>query len=285
METTALDKIPLDTMVLENSQGDKLTISPYAAHVLGWQTRNDNQHLFLSKDAVLKEGKAIRGGVPIIFPQFNEFGPGQRHGFARNLTWQITSQTDARIELTLCSNANTKALWPFNFVATYGVELGNEKLCLSLEVTNRDKKPFEFTSALHTYLAVSQLREVKLTGLSGYSYWNNDGSPFKERHCHTATPLSFIDTLETGIDRIYFSVDKPLQLIDGTKSLSITMSGFEEVVVWNPGANAAAQLADMRSDEYTQMLCVEAAKIDKPVTLNPDESWCGSQTLSVAGMS
>jgi glucose-6-phosphate 1-epimerase len=36
----------------------------------------------MSKKAQYGQGKAIRGGVPVIFPQF---GPGkiQNHGFAR----------------------------------------------------------------------------------------------------------------------------------------------------------------------------------------------------------
>ena len=271
----------MDTIVLENPQGDKLTVTPYAAHVLSWETRNNEQQLFLSEQAIFTEGKAIRGGVPVIFPQFNEFGPVQRHGFARNQMWQVSSQSDTHIVLTLSANPTTKQLWPYDFIATYRVELGDQQIVLSLQVENRDTKSFEFTSALHTYLAVNQLGEAQLSGLDNHSFWSNDGGSFSERQTETSPQLTFLDTLETGIDRVYFAVKKPLILQDGKKSLAIAMTGFDDVVVWNPGAEAVTQMADMSNEEYARMLCVEAARIDNPIKLNPEESWCGSQTLSL----
>jgi glucose-6-phosphate 1-epimerase len=36
----------------------------------------------------------------------------------------------------------------------------------------------------------------------------------------------------------------------------------------------------MPDDDYRRMLCIEAAVIDKPVTLPPGQSWAGRQVLT-----
>lgn len=54
-------------------------------------------------------------------------------------------------------------------------------------------------------------------------------------------------------------------------------------MVWNPWAEKAAKMPDFEAEEYKQMVCVEAAAIDKPVTLKPDEEWTGKVELSALG--
>ena len=41
---------------------------------------------------------------------------------------------------------------------------------LTLEVENRSKAPFSFEEALHTYLAVGDVREASVIGLEGRAY-------------------------------------------------------------------------------------------------------------------
>ena len=40
------------------------------AHITGWQPANEQPVLFLSEKSAYVPGKAIRGGIPIIFPWF-----------------------------------------------------------------------------------------------------------------------------------------------------------------------------------------------------------------------
>lgn len=40
-------------------------------------------------------------------------------------------------------------------------------------------------------------------------------------------------------------------------------------------------MADFGDDEYKRMLCVEAAAVEKGVTLKPGEEWKGKQKLCV----
>jgi hypothetical protein len=51
--------------------------------------RPPQERLFMSRLSALDGSRAIRGGVPVIFPQFAERGPGMRHGFARVSTWRV----------------------------------------------------------------------------------------------------------------------------------------------------------------------------------------------------
>ena len=63
------------------------------AHVARWQPRSaEHPVLFLSPKSQFVPGKAIRGGVPLVFPWFAERKgglPGGMHGFARTLPWEI----------------------------------------------------------------------------------------------------------------------------------------------------------------------------------------------------
>jgi glucose-6-phosphate 1-epimerase len=57
---------------------------------------------------------------------------------------------------------------------------------------------------------------------------------------------------------------------------------WANTVVWNPGPALCAQLADMPSDGWRQMLCVEAAQVFDPITVPPGECWEGWQHLELS---
>lgn len=60
----------------------------HGAQVTAWRPQGEQPVLFTSPKSVFAAGKAIRGGIPIIFPWF---GPNQhartapQHGFARTV--------------------------------------------------------------------------------------------------------------------------------------------------------------------------------------------------------
>ncbi|MSP97482.1 MAG: hypothetical protein EXR29_09730 [Betaproteobacteria bacterium] len=63
-----------------------LEVVPQGAHVIDWTIPGTLPVLFLSPNSGFMPGKAIRGGVPVIFPWFGP-KPGDsraaQHGFAR----------------------------------------------------------------------------------------------------------------------------------------------------------------------------------------------------------
>src|SRR2546423_9779842 len=134
----------------------------HGAHVTSWKPASGEERLFLSKRSAFAPDVAIRGGVPIIFPQFGRMGPLPKHGFARVSEWEIVrggrtrkGQGEARLRLT--TSAKSRALWPHAFSATFVVTVGGMSLSLALSVLNDDTSPFEFTAALHTYLLVDDV--------------------------------------------------------------------------------------------------------------------------------
>lgn len=268
-------------LTLTNTSGASADIYRYGAHLTSWKTASGKEWMFLSEQAQFAAGKAIRGGVPVIFPQFSGFGAGPRHGFVRNMEWQLECEPgeqngESHCKFILESSDNTLTIWPHHFRAEFIPTLTEQQLTMRLAIHNTDSAPFSFTAALHTYFAVNNIHNLVLQGLSGVSYWDNNGSDFKrDRFVQGDDQLTFPD----AIDRVYFSCQKPLQLTDGNEHLAIQADGFTEVVVWNPGAEATKKLDDMADDEYQKMLCIEAALIDSPITLAPGEIWHGSQIL------
>lgn len=266
---------------LSLADGDSCEIYLHGAHVTSWRSQGAEQ-LFLSRQADFAPGKAIRGGVPVIFPQFGTFGPGAKHGFARNLLWQLdTAASSANAaHFTLTANEQTLKAWPFEFTAGYTVELAPGSLLMQLEITNGAAEAMEFTSALHTYLASPDYRQGSLTGLAGLHYWDN-GTPWSERQLQGSDELRIADAL----DRVYFQAHRPLTWQDQARRLDITATGFADTVVWNPGIAGAKALSDMADEEYVQMLCVEAANVATPIRLEPGAIWRGSQRIQVGNAS
>lgn len=266
----------MNKVTLSTDSGALAEIINYGAHLLRWRSSAGKEWIFLSHKAEFTPGKAIRGGVPIIFPQFNEFGPSQRHGFARNVLWQPVESQSNHCRFRLESNTDTLRLWPHPFYCEFQVVLTDNQLSMTLCVENTGDATFEFTSALHTYFQLNDFQKAKLRGLKNLTYWNNDGSAFSQRLKAEENDLLFSD----AIDRVYFDVEQPLFLDDEGECLKIAMEHFKEVVVWNPGAEAAKGMKDFDDLEYNKMLCVEAAIIDRPICLKAGEQWRGSQILT-----
>ena len=50
-------------------------------------------------------------------------------------------------------------------------------------------------------------------------------------------------------------------------------------MVWNPGPEKAAALADLEVNAYKKMLCIEAGNILRSITLESGATWSGSQEI------
>ena len=266
------------TLRLASADGAAATLHAQGAHLTGWTPAGRDEQLFTSARAIYAEGVAIRGGVPVIFPQFASEGPLPKHGFARTLPWQLVAQGrrpegDASARYELRESPETLAQWPHAFEAALVVTLGAAALQVALHIRNSGAAPFRFTAALHSYLAVSDIAAARIHGLRGLHYRNSAAGGRMEQEAAESLAIS------GEVDRIYFDTPPELLLHDGTRRLQVSQQGFADTVVWNPGALLAARLADLAPEEYRRFVCIEAAAIQRPVALAPGQEWAGTQTL------
>lgn len=249
----------------------------HGATVVSWKPAGDTERLFLSRVARFGPGEAIRGGVPVVFPQFSTLGPLRQHGFARRVAWEfvgVESQGERRAAvLRLQDSAETQRDWPHRFVAELTVALEGRSLAITLAVTNTDSGPFSFTAALHTYLAVADAAQTHVEGLAGLRYRDQAASGSIGQQ--TAARVDF----PGEIDRLYFNAPPELRLIDAGRTTVIRSAGFPDAVVWNPGAAKTAGMTDLEPGDYRRFVCVEAVAAGAPVELGPGEKWQGTQTL------
>ena len=259
-------------------QGDSVFVAQQGAHVLSWQA-GGRERLFLSPSSVCDGATAIRGGMPVCFPQFNQRGNLPKHGFARNVPWRMVPESSLSSEkvFELVANPHTLALWPVKFRALLTVMLSEKSLKVQLTVENLGNQNLSFSGALHTYFAVQHIDQVSLTGQAQQPEWD----AVNDTHQSCSGVLKF----NAEFDRVYdvLTDQQPTwSLIDGQQQLQISQSAsWGQSVVWNPGADKCSQLKDMPLDGYQRMLCVEAARVTSTIQVQPAQTWVGWQLLKL----
>jgi len=257
--------------------GDTVLVAVQGAHVLSWVS-GGRERLFLSPANRWDGRTAIRGGIPVCFPQFNARGSLPRHGFARNLPWEAAQpleQSDhAQLDCTLAANDHTRTIWPPAFQAQLRITITPGQLQVTLSVDNPGPAALSFSGALHTYLAVDAIAHARLTGLGGQAEWD----ALTDARAPADAALRF----DGEFDRVYAAAAAPLLLEDGAHRVEIAQSPqWADTVVWNPGQAQCAAMADMTPDGFSRMLCVEAAQVFHPIDVPAAGHWQGWQRLRV----
>lgn len=260
--TTQFGQLP--ALQLRAPDGAEATITLYGAHVVSWKSVTTagapgEERLFLSSLSALDGQRAIRGGVPVIFPQFAERGTGMRHGFARVSTWRAIDQGEedgAAFAILALGAADlappVAAAWPYAFELLLRVAVRGGQLDMSLSVRNTGQQAFPFAAALHTYHLVEDVQAVRIDGVQ-------------------AGTLAITDKLDQVFERIAGTI----AFDTGADKLILEQTGFNDAVVWNPGAADTAALSDMEDEEYRRFVCIEPALLG-PQELEPGGIWRGT---------
>ncbi len=272
-----LDFHGLPALRLTGRDGATAIVTDYGAHVVSWQPARGGDRLYLSDRSPFGGGRPIRGGIPVIFPQFGPDGPLPRHGFGRTMDWIPIETHDGgdfvRATWRLTETEETRRMWPFPFAAEVTVLLEGNRLDVELAIENTGTETFDFTAALHTYCRVSDVELAALEGLCDARYRDQTDSHRRREDRDDALRVS------GEVDRIYEKPPLEQRLVTGGGTLAITREGFPDVVVWNPWEVKCATIADMPPDGFRRMLCVEAAAVAQPVSLAAGQEWSGRQSL------
>lgn len=255
------------------------------AHLTHWQPACQDPVIFLSRTSEFAPGKAIRGGVPIVFPWFATDSkkdringhPGPSHGFARLQDWELVSAERAgggvRLKLTLGPTELSRAMGYDGFLLTLEASVGRT-LGMRLTVQNTGAAPLQFEEAFHNYFRVVDVHEASVSGLEPTGYIDKiDG--FKQKPA-TGEPIRFVGPT----DRVYLDTVAPCTIHDGTqrRDIRIVKANSRNTVVWNPG-KAVDQIDEW---DWHEMMCVETANVGANAhTLAPGESFTMGQTISV----
>lgn len=231
----------------------------HGAHVTSFRPHGSEEVLWLSERATFQDGKAIRGGIPVIWPWFGDHktdADKPAHGFARTQSWTV-SETKVlpgertKISLKLSDADANRSLWPHPFLLELHVTVGPQ-LQVDLVTHNHHTEGVDITQALHTYFRVGDINKSVVKGLSGRSYLD------KVRDYDQFAQYGDIPFVEE-VDRIYLETTDECVIVDDelARQIHIDKLGSRSTVVWNPWIDKAAKMGDFPDDGYQTMVCVE----------------------------
>jgi len=290
-------------------------VALYGATVISWRTgvRGDDlgargpttgaERLWMSGLSARDGSAPIRGGVPIAFPQFADQGPLPLHGFARTLAWTYAgAEGDAdgvtgTFRLARGAYGPEKTMdWDADFALEYRVSVrGAGGLGLELAVT-AGAAPLTFTSCLHTYLKLDDVRNYRLRGLANADYYDKVAKKWRREESGDLdveaaardTGAQMGDASLGFVDRIYKGVVGSLRLERARggegPSFALSSTGYGDTVVFNPWnvGKKGDKGPDFDDDGYNVMLCVEPAATlegSGAVEVQPGETWTGGQAI------
>ncbi|MCU7648178.1 D-hexose-6-phosphate mutarotase [Pseudomonas piscis] len=293
MPTPHVETVQLDQLnCWRIRHGDaELLVAQQGAHILSYQVAGQPPLIWLNEEAQFKTGKSIRAGVPVCWPWFGNFARNPQsvqamrqggdaapaHGLVRATDWElqgIESEGDSLlVRLRLPCPVGGLPGWPHQVEPSLLIRL-DQQLHISLSSHNLGNQSVSISQALHSYFAVSDVRQVHVEGVDGLDYIETLEDWTTKRQ---DGDLHFAG--ET--DRIYLDAPAQLAIVDPQwqRRIRLASQGSRTAVIWNPWIARAAQFSDMADDGWQRMLCIETANVmDDIVTLAPG----ASHTLSVS---
>jgi len=263
----------------------ELRVAEQGAQVLEYRQAH-HPIIWLSEQAAFARGQSLRGGVPLCWPWFGDLarnpapvrelwqgeGAAPFHGLVRGIDWHLQDVIEADAAVTLVFNLEAPVVplpdCPTAPRVEFRLRLDEQGLHLSLDNHNAGSRPLAFSQALHSYYAVSDVRQIRVEGLQGCRYHD---ALQDWQLCRQDAPA----TLVAETDRVYLDVPAQLAIEDPAwqRRIVLDSEGSSSAVLWNPWIDKAQRLSQFADDAWQRMLCVETGNLlEDARTLAPGAS-------------
>ncbi|MFV9654168.1 D-hexose-6-phosphate mutarotase [Pseudomonas sp. NY15366] len=285
MSTAQVERVELDQLTCWRIRvaGSELLVAQQGAQILSYRQGEQPPLIWLSPDAAYQRGQSVRGGVPVCWPWFGDLRRNPQavqahyqleqapaHGLVRALEWELLGieEEDDAVTLRFAYDTRNQPLegWPRDAGLTFVVRLAQD-LGMSLETHNRGDTPLTLSQALHSYFAVSDVRQVGVEGLQACRYIDTLQG-WQELRQQDAL------VFDAETDRIYLDTAARLSIVDPGwgRRIHLDARGSRSAVLWNPWVDKARRLSQFPDDAWQNMLCIETANVlEDAVQLNAGE--------------
>jgi galactose mutarotase-like enzyme len=232
-----------ETYILSDETTDSvLEVVPKKGGIITRWCVDGKEILYLDKERFTNPELSVRGGVPILFPICGNLPENtysydgqdytlKQHGFARDLEWQIEGQlhpTGDRLQLSLSSNEQTKASYPFDFKIVFTYILTGNSLEIHQSYENLSSTALPFSTGFHPYFVVEDKNQLQfeIPAVEYETKENAEVHPFDGN----------FDFNQDEIDVAFQKLSgKSTTVIDNSRKISLTLEYddiFSTLVFW-----------------------------------------------------
>lgn len=258
------------------------SIALHGAHLISYTPTGQKAVIFTSESAVYKEGKAIRGGIPICWPYFNAHpteADFPAHGIARNRFWELLSIESSGDGHTLIFempiDEKDHNLIGGRCKLTVSFEIA-DTLKISLTSTNTGSCDLSVGGALHSYFQIGSITTSPVSGLDSVSHLD---TLTDETSMHDG-----LIKIAREYDRVFLPSAHAVTIHDQSnhREIIVTKENSHATTVWNPWIDKSAAMADLGNEDYLSFLCVEAINWKEDLrSIAPGESHSLIQQVSL----
>ncbi len=232
----------LTYILSDESALSRLEVVPERGGIITCWSIEGQEVFYLDEERFTHPELSVRGGNPILFPICGNLPNDiyvydgksynlKQHGFARNLPWEMVEKSIdncCNLTLSLKSNDETLAVYPFEFEVKFIYELEGKTLKIHQEYINKSDKVMPLSFGFHPYFLV-KIKEQLSLDIPASSYHAKDSKEV----------VSYEGRFDFNEEEIDVAL-KPLNgssasMTDSSRGLKISLKWSEEystIVFW-----------------------------------------------------